>query len=126
MKEKLKSSPALRCGVVVFLIVILFSCGYLTGVLSNININMPLIQKTVATTVAETTTAPTTTAPTTTAPTTTEPTTTEPTTTETTTTTAPTTTQAEDECCLAPLCDFLKSTLSGIFPCLAEGETTGA
>lgn len=115
MKEKIKSSPALQGGIAVFLVLIIFSAGYLSGVLSNMNINLPLIQQVVNTTEA-TTTEPTT-LPTTTEPTTTEAPTTEPTTAEVTTTVteAPSTTQAEDECCLTPVIDFITDIFGSLF-----------
>lgn len=115
MKAKIKSSPTLQGGIAIFIVLIIFSAGYLSGVLSNMNINLPLIQQVVNTT-APTTTEPTTTVPVITEPSTTEPTTTEPTTTEApTTTTAPSTTQAEDECCLTPIIDFITDTFGSLF-----------
>lgn len=110
-------STAQRKAIAIALsIVMLFTTGYGIGVLSAININMPMKTQSVVATTEVTTTVPTTLP--TTVPTT-EPTTLPP---ETTTTTAPTTTAPaeEDECCLAGLCDTIKGALGMVFPCLAE------
>ena len=115
-KGRMFSSAQRKAFTIALCIVMLFTTGYGIGVLSAINVHMPMKEQPVVATTEITTTVPTT-APTTTEPTT-EPTTLPP---ETTTTTATTTTApAEDECCLAGLCDTLKGILGTVFPCLAE------
>lgn len=115
-KGRMFSSAQRKAFAIAICVVMLFTTGYAIGVLSAINIHMPLMEQPVVAT-TETTTAPTTTEPTT------EPTTLPPETT-TTTTTAPTTTAPaeEDECCLSGLCDTIKGVLGTIFPCLSEEE----
>ena len=116
-KGRMFSSAQRKAFAIALCIVMLFTTGYGIGVLSAININMPMKEQPVVATTEITTTVPTT-APTTTEPTT-EPTTLPPetTTAATTTTTAP---AEEDECCLAGLCDTIKGLLGTVFPCLAE------
>ena len=116
-KGRMFSSAQRKAFAIALCIVMLFTTGYGIGVLSAINVHMPMKEQPVVATTEITTTVPTT-APTTTEPTT-EPTTLPP---ETTTTTAPTTTAPaeEDESCLAGLCDTIKGLLGTVFPCLAE------
>ena len=116
-KGRMFSSAQRKAFAIALCIVMLFTTGYGIGVLSAININMPMKEQPVVATTEITTTVPTT-APTTTEPTT-EPTTLPPetTTAATTTTTAP---AEEDKCCLAGLCDTIKGLLGTVFPCLAE------
>ena len=116
-KGRMFSSAQRKAFAIALCIVMLFTTGYGIGVLSAINVHMPMKEQPVVATTEITTTVPTT-APTTTEPTT-EPTTLPP---ETPTTTAPTTTAPaeEDECCLAGLCDTIKGALGMVFPCLAE------
>ena len=118
-KGRMFSSAQRKAFAIALSIVMLFTTGYAIGVLSAINVHMPIKEQPVVAT-TEITTTETTTAPTTTEPTT-ESTTLPP---ETTTTAAPTTTAPaeEDECCLSGLCDTIKGVLGTIFPCLSEEE----
>ena len=113
-KGRMFSSVQRKAFTIALCIVMLFTTGYAIGVLSAINVRMPMKEQPVVAT-TEVTTTETTTAPTTTEPTT-EPTTIPPETT-TTTTTAPTTTAPEEP---DSLCDIIRGVFGTVFPCLAE------
>ena len=117
-KGRMFSSAQRKAFAIAMSVVMLFTTGYAIGVLSAINVNMPMKEQPVVAT-TEVTTTETTTAPTTTEPTT-EPTTLPPETTTTTTTTAPTTTAPEEP---DSLCDIIRGVFGTVFPCLSEEET---
>ncbi len=112
-KGRMFSSTQRKAFAAAFCIVILFATGYSIGVLSAININLPMKEQPVVAT-TEVTTTETTTAPTTTEPTT-EPTTLPP---ETTTAAPTTTAPAEPD----SLCDIIRGVFGTVFPCLSEEE----
>ncbi|MBR3948962.1 MAG: hypothetical protein IKJ70_06115 [Clostridia bacterium] len=114
-KGRMFSSVQRKALAIALSIVMLFTTGYAIGVLSAINVNMPMKEQPVVAT-TEITTTETTTAPTTTEPTT-EPTTLPP---ETTTTAAPATTAPaeEDECCLSGLFDMITGFIESILSTL--------
>lgn len=121
-KGRMFSSVQRKAFTIALCIIMLFTTGYAIGVLSAINVRMPMEEQPVAATTEITTTA----APTTAAPTTTEPTTettTLPPETTTETTTAATTAAPEEA---DSICDMIRGVLGTVFPCLAEEETTAA
>lgn len=117
-KGRVFSSAQRKAFAIALSVVMLFTTGYGIGVLSAINVYIPMKEQSVVAT-TEVTTTETTTAPTTTEPTT-EPTTLPPETT--TTTTAPTTTAPAEE--PDSLCDIIRGVLGTVFPCLSEEEAT--
>lgn len=117
-KGRVFSSAQRKAFAIALSVVMLFTTGYGIGVLSAINVYIPMKEQPVVAT-TEVTTTETTTAPTTTEPTT-EPTTLPPETT--TTTTTPTTTAPAEE--PDSLCDIIRGVLGTVFPCLSEEEAT--
>ena len=113
-KGRVFSSAQRKAFAIALSVVMLFTTGYGIGVLSAINVYIPMKEQSVVATTEVTTTE------TTTAPTTTEPTTLPPETT--TTTTAPTTTAPAEE--PDSLCDIIRGVLGTVFPCLSEEEAT--